>query len=64
MKKINTVLGEIDVNSLGNVLSHEHVVIYSPNMRSGFGERWFNMEKVIDRAVKLLKQAKYMWIKA
>ncbi len=56
--KINTVLGSVDINLLGNVLSHEHILIYSPSLRCGFGEDWFNLEKVIKRAVILLKQVK------
>ncbi len=58
MKEINTVCGKININKLGSVLSHEHVLIYSPIMRLAFGERLFDMQNVIDRAVKLLADAK------
>ena len=58
MAKINTVLGEIDSNQLGETLCHEHVVCVNPAFYNAFGEKWFPREKVIERAVKLFKQAK------
>lgn len=58
MKKINTVLGEITPDEIGNVLSHEHIICCSHAMKIGFGDKWFNTEEVIDVASKLLKQAK------
>lgn len=58
MKMINTVLGEIHSNEIGNVLSHEHIICCSHAMKIGFGDKWYNTEEVIDIASKLLKQAK------
>ncbi len=58
MIRIPTATGDITPKELGNVLSHEHMLIYSPNMRLGFGERWFPLQKAIDRAVHLLSDAK------
>lgn len=58
MKKINTVLGEIDGTELGETLFHEHVVNYNPSFYQAFGEKWLPKEKIIDRAVELFKQAK------
>ena len=58
MSKINTVLGEIDSDLLGETLFHEHVINYNPSFYQAFGEKWFSREKVIDRAVTLFKQAK------
>jgi phosphotriesterase-related protein len=58
MKKIPTVLGEIDVDFLGETLCHEHVVCINPSFYSAFGEKWLPREKIIERAVKLFKQAK------
>jgi phosphotriesterase-related protein len=58
MRKINTVLGEIDGAELGATLFHEHVVNYNPSFYQAFGEKWLPREKVIERAVELFKQAK------
>lgn len=58
MKKIHTVLGEIDSNTLGETLFHEHVACVNPAFDNAFGDKWFPREKVIERAVKLFKQAK------
>jgi phosphotriesterase-related protein len=58
MAKINTVLGEIDSNQLGETLCHEHVVCVNPAFYNAFGEKWLPKEKVIERAVKLFRQAK------
>ncbi len=58
MPHIPTATGSIALQALGNVLSHEHLLIYSPNMRLGFGDNWFPLQAAIDRAVMLLKQAK------
>ncbi len=57
-KKVNTILGEIELDELGNVLSHKHIFVHSPIMRAAFGERIFEFQKVADRAVELLLQAK------
>ncbi len=56
--KMNTVLGEIDSELLGETLFHEHVACVNPCFYNAFGEKWFPREKVIERAVKLFKQAK------
>ncbi len=58
MKKLNTVTGQIDIDELGSVLCHEHMLIYSPIMRCAFGERLFPMAKVVDRAVEMLTEAR------
>ncbi len=58
MKKINTATGEIDITSLGKVLSHEHIAVYSPSLHNGFGESWIDIKSVAERAIALLKQAK------
>ena len=58
MKRIPTVLGEIEINALGETLCHEHVICVNPTFYLAFGEKWFPREKVIERAVKLFKQAK------
>lgn len=58
MSRINTVLGEIDSNQLGETLCHEHVICVNPAFYSAFGEKWLPRKKVIERAVKLFKQVK------
>lgn len=58
MKKINTALGEILADKLGETLCHEHVSIYNPSFYNAFGEKWFPKEQVIKRAVELLITAK------
>jgi phosphotriesterase-related protein len=58
MRKIPTVLGEIEDSVLGVTLFHEHVACVNPSFYNAFSEKWFQREKVIERAVKLFKQAK------
>ena len=58
MKKINTVLGKIDSAIIGETLCHEHVLCANPAFYNAFKDKWFPREEVIDRAVKLFKQAK------
>jgi phosphotriesterase-related protein len=58
LKKINTALGEIDVNSLGQTLCHEHVVCMSPSFYSAFGKKWLDLEFAEKRAVEMFRQAK------
>lgn len=55
---MNTVLGEIDSELLGETLFHEHVACINPAFYKAFGNKWFPREKVIERAVGLFKQAK------
>ncbi|NLE12055.1 MAG: hypothetical protein GX628_00090 [Clostridiales bacterium] len=55
---INTVLGSISADSLGDVLFHEHVVCCDPSMRMAFGERWFRRDELIEKAVRLFSAAK------
>ncbi len=62
MKKIPTVLGKIDLDSLGNTLCHEHILISSPSMTRGFGERWVEPRRVIERAVMLFSQIKELGV--
>ena len=57
-KKINTVLGEIAVNDLGQTLCHEHVVCVSPSFYHAFKKNWMDKEQVVERAVTLFTQAR------
>lgn len=56
--KINTALGEIDSEFLGETLFHEHVACVNLAFYNAFGDKWFPREKAIERAVRLFKQAK------
>ena len=58
MAKINTVLGAIEDNFLGETLFHEHVFCANPSFCNAFGNSWFPREQVVERAIKLFKQAK------
>ncbi len=57
-KTIHTVLGEINANDIGTVLSHEHILCVSHALKIGFGDKWFNTREVIECAVKALQQVK------
>ena len=58
MKKINTVLGEIERDSLGETLCHEHVACLNPSFYRAFGEKWMRKSEVVNHAVAMCKQAK------
>lgn len=57
MRKVATVLGDVDANSLGDVLCHEHVICADPSMRAGFGDNWFPLKEVEERAVTMFSRA-------
>ena len=53
MKKINTVLGEIERDSLGETLCHEHVACLNPSFYRPFGEKWMRKSEVVNHAVAM-----------
>lgn len=55
---VNTVLGPRDVTELGQTLVHEHVALADWSMRMAFGERFYDREVVLDRAVLHFTRAK------
>ncbi len=57
-KMINTALGTLDVNSLGETLCHEHVVCMNPSFYMAFGKNWMDLKRVEERAVQLFSRAK------
>ena len=57
-KKINTVLGEMDVNDMGETLCHEHVTIMNPAFYMAFKGKWMDLKRVEERAVELFSKAK------
>jgi len=48
-KMINTALGTLDVNSLGETLCHEHVVCMNPSFYMAFGKNWMDLKSVEER---------------
>ncbi len=58
MVKVNTVLGEISADRLGETLCHEHVVCVNPSFCNTFGNKWFPKEQVLERAIKLFQQVR------
>ena len=57
MKKINTVLGTMDVSELGVVLPHEHFLMAEINLRFAFPD-WIDMQAIEDCCVESLSKAK------
>lgn len=57
MATVETVLGPVDASTLGNVLSHEHIIVSN-------GEDWqhypwlYDRQKTLDDAVRVLKDLK------
>jgi len=57
MNKINSVLGKIDIDSLGYTLSHEHVLTASAGIIHSY-PKLINKDKLIDSAIKEFKKLK------
>lgn len=55
---IHTVLGEIKPEDISNILTHEHIICCCDAMKLQFGNKWFDTDKVIEAATKLLSQAR------
>ncbi len=58
MAAINTVLGSICPDALGQTLIHEHITCADWSMRMAFGKRYFEFDKVVEMAVCQLKRAR------
>ena len=56
--KINTVCGKISLEELGKTLIHEHIICSSPEMMGYFSSVWNPPERVVPRAVEMLKFVK------
>lgn len=56
--KINTVCGKISAEDLGKTLIHEHIICSSPEMMGYFFPAWNPPERVVPRAVAMLKFVK------
>lgn len=57
-KTVNTVLGPISVEDLGQTLMHEHITCADWSMRMAFGDRYFQFDKLVEMASGQLKRAK------
>lgn len=62
MAKVNTVLGSIDVGDTGITMMHEHVLVIDSIMTDLF-PRWFDRQKFVDHACKIIAKAKSFGIK-
>ena len=58
MRMVNTVMGPIPADQLGETLIHEHICCADWSMRMNLGDRFFQFEPVVAQAVTKLKQAK------
>lgn len=58
MRMVNTVMGPIPADQLGETLIHEHICCADWSMRMNLGEQFFQFEPVVAQAVTKLKQAK------
>jgi len=57
MKKINGVLGPINIEDLGYTLMHEHILSADWSMRIAFLKDWINYEEFIELAVAEVNMA-------
>ncbi|MCI8539092.1 MAG: phosphotriesterase [Oscillospiraceae bacterium] len=58
MKKVQTVLGPIAPEALGETLIHEHVTCADWSMRMNFGPKFYEEDTVVEMAAGLLGKAK------
>lgn len=53
---VNTVLGPVSTEELGQTLMHEHITCADWSMRMNFGERYFQYDKLVEMAVGQMKK--------
>lgn len=58
MRQIQTVLGPVSADALGQTLIHEHVTCADWSMRMNFGDRFYEEDTVVHMAAGLLGKAK------
>ena len=58
MGEINTVSGKININSVGAVLSHEHICCYSEYLLEMAGKEYVDKEKIATESITELKRLK------
>ncbi len=58
MTMINSVLGQVSTEALGQTLMHEHITCADWSMRMAFGQRYFQYDKMVEMAVGQLNRAK------
>ncbi|MCL2479873.1 MAG: hypothetical protein FWF22_10245 [Treponema sp.] len=56
--KINSVTGPVDTSALGTTLMHEHINCADWSMRMNFGAGFFDFDKAVEAAVKMLGKMK------
>lgn len=62
MKKIQTVLGPVSPEALGQTLIHEHITCADWSMRMNFGEKFYEEETVVKMAADLLGKVKALGV--
>ena len=62
-KTVNTVLGPVPVEDLGQTLMHEHITCADWSMRMAFGEKYFQFDRLAEMASAQLKRAKSFGIR-
>ncbi|MBR1780923.1 MAG: phosphotriesterase [Oscillospiraceae bacterium] len=55
---VNTVLGTVPAEELGQTLMHEHITCADWSMRMNFGDKFLQYDKLVEMAVGQLKKAK------
>ena len=58
MRQINTVLGPVSADALGETLIHEHITCADWSMRMNFGEKFYEEDTVVKMAAGLLGKVK------
>lgn len=59
--KLQSVLGPVDSEELGQTLAHEHIACMDWSMRMNFGLKYFDYDWVVETGVAMLKKAREEW---
>lgn len=59
--KVQSVLGPVDSEKLGQTLAHEHIVCLDWSMRMNFGLKYFDFDWVAKTGAAMLKKAREEW---
>lgn len=59
--KVQSVLGPIDSDKLGQILAHEHITCMDWSMRMSFGLKYFDFDWVAKTGAAMLKKAREEW---
>ena len=55
---VNTVLGPVAAEALGQTLMHEHITCADWSMRMNFGDKFLQYDKLVEMAAGQLKKLK------